>query len=651
MDLHALLKRQLKRLGLEAQPEGWPAPWGPLLERVSRAYEDHDQERYLLERSQDLASREMTALNQQLRQERDLLDERVRERTEALRLSEARLQSLLSLSADWIWELDPRLRFRYVSDGIESATGLPAEVLLGQSALVDGLLQADSGDRQVYRAGLRERKPFRDFRFSLLMGSGVRRHIRLSGEPVHDAQGRFIGYRGVGRDVTEATLAQQRVHELATVDMLTGLPNRHRFMSELDRALTRAQREGGHFAVVFIDLDRFKAINDTLGHGAGDELLLTMGRRLRHALRAQDMVARFGGDEFVVLLEGPCDTAALTAVGHKMLAAIGEPLALQDCSLLVTGSVGISRFPHDAQDAATLLKHADAAMYLAKDRGKNNVQFYSAELAQRSAHDFALEGELRSALRNDELMLHYQPKFDLGSGRLVGSEALLRWRHPVRGLVPPGDFIGLAEERGLIVPLGRWVAQEACRQIQRWRSQGLSVLPVAINLSARQFSSDSLLADLQEALAAHGVRHGELEVELTESVLMSEPERADALLRQIARLGVSVAIDDFGTGYSSLSYLKRLPATTVKIDRSFVRGLPGERDDVVITQAVIALAHSLQMRVVAEGVETDGQLALLRQMGCDEAQGFLLGRPMAAEALQLLLEPALEEPRPAVALS
>jgi diguanylate cyclase (GGDEF)-like protein/PAS domain S-box-containing protein len=637
---HPLLQRQLKRLSLA--PGGTAAPWPPgllaLLERVSKAYEEHDQERYLLEHSQDLASNEMGQLNAQLRAERDLLDERVRERTGELRTSEGRLQSLLSLSADWIWEQDEELRFCFVSDGIEAATGVAASSLIGECLTHGERLQPDANDAANYQACWAERRPFRDFRFALHHHAGQRRYVRLSGEPVHDDRGRFLGYRGVGRDVTEAALAQRRVLELASLDTLTGLPNRNQFLADLDRALERAQRDGGGFAVAFIDLDRFKTINDTLGHGSGDDLLCTMGRRLRHSLRSEDLVARFGGDEFVVLLRGELREQDLLALGHKLMEAIGQPLTLQGSDFLITGSVGISRFPQDASDAATLLKHADAAMYLAKERGKNNVQFYTAELAERAAHEFALESELRLALARGELLLYYQPKWALTTQRLVGTEALVRWRHPRLGLVPPAEFIPLAEERGLIVALGRWVTQQACRQMRAWREAGFAPPPVAVNLSARQFSSESLVSDVLQAIEQHGLKPGELDVELTESALMSEPERAGVVLRQLQEHGVSVAIDDFGTGYSSLAYLKRFPAAKVKIDRSFIDGLPGDKDDMAITQAIIALAHSLQLRVVAEGVETTGQLDVLRQMGCDEAQGFLLGRPMEAQALQALLQ-------------
>jgi EAL domain-containing protein (putative c-di-GMP-specific phosphodiesterase class I) len=351
-------------------------------------------------------------------------------------------------------------------------------------------------------------------------------------------------------------------------------------------------------------------------------------------------LARLGGDEFVVLVDGDADVPSLTVVAQKLLAAIGEPMVLHGHRFLVTGSIGVGLFPNDGDDAATLLKHADAAMYLAKEKGKNNVQFYTAELARQAAREFELESALRLALQNDELLLYFQPKIHVASHHMVGVEALLRWQHPTRGMVPPMDFIPLAEERGLIVPIGRWVIQAACRQIRDWRMAGLQAPAVAVNLSARQFTSDTLVDDIQAALAMHQVEPAELAVELTESVLMADPERASHVLHQLHQLGMRISIDDFGTGYSSLSYLKRFPARTVKIDRSFIAGLPGDRDDVAITEAVIAMAHSLGLNVVAEGVETAEQLDTLRRMRCDEAQGYLLGRPMPAAELAMRLAPA-----------
>ena len=643
MDLHPLLVRQLRRLGIEHQqtpPDA--ASWSLLLRRVSRAYEEHDMEGYLLDRSQNLASQEMTALHATLRAERDLLETRVVARTEELRLSEVRLASLLSLSADWIWEQDAELKFTYISDSVEAAAGFSPSLLLGRRRLSNDASVAPADSEAAYEACVEGRKAFRDFTYALTRPDGVVRHIRISGEPVFDEGGNFQGYRGVGRDVTLDKQAEEKVRELARFDSLTGLPNRNMFLGELDRAIARGRRHDAPFAVYFIDLDRFKTINDTLGHSAGDDLLKAMAARLRGAVRDNDLVARLGGDEFVVLLEGDANAADLSAIAHMLLAAIGEPMMLQKHRFLVTGSIGIALYPSDGEDAATLLKHADAAMYLAKEKGKNNVQFYTAELAEMAARHFELESALQLALSRDELFLHYQPKIDIASGRMVSVEALLRWNHPTRGLVPPLDFIPLAEERGLIVPIGRWVIQAACRQIRDWRVQGIVTPPVAVNLSARQFASEALVADIREAMAVNGVAAADLEVELTESVLMADPDRANDVLQQLHVMGVRISIDDFGTGYSSLSYLKRFPAQTVKIDRSFIHGLPSDADDLAITEAVIAMAHSLGLNVVAEGVETAEQLASLRALGCDEAQGFLLGRPVEASELAMRMRSVIE---------
>jgi len=633
--IHPLLLRQLRRLALHADvPPDEATAWTRLLERVSRAYTEADQDRYLLERSQQIASTEMAELYAELQAERDRLESRVRERTDALQLSQGRLASLVSLSSDWIWEQDEELRFTYFSDGLKQATGVEPAQLLGRQRLLNGTVAVPPDVAADYERRLAARLPFRDLVYCLGSPGSRGVYISVSGEPIFDLDGRFKGYRGVGRDVTHQRLAEQQVLKLARYDGLTGLPNRSMFIDELERTLARARRHGEAFALFFIDLDRFKNINDSLGHGAGDQLLKVMASRLRELLRDSDLVARLGGDEFVVLLDGTVDAAALAHVARKALAAIAEPVLIESRSYQVTGSIGISLYPDDGADAATLLKNADAAMYLAKDSGKNNYQFYTAQLAAHSAQQFALEADLRAALQRDELQLHYQPKVRVDDGALVGMEALLRWMHPQRGLLAPGAFITLAEDSGLILPIGQWVLEHACRQVRASRDAWLQVPRCAINLSARQFVTDTLVDEVQRALAEHALDASALEVEITESVLMADPQRASRTLQVLHALGVQIAIDDFGTGYSSLAYLKRFPAQTVKIDRSFVNGLPQDRDDAAITQAVIAMAHSLGLEVVAEGVETRAQLDFLMRLGCDQAQGYFIGRPVPAEQLQ-----------------
>lgn len=634
MNLHPLLSRQLKRLGLEAQSvAGENAAWTELLARVSSAYHEHDQDRYLLERSQDLSSQEMTQLYLMLREERDQLEARVRERTAALEVSEGRLKNLLSLSTDWVWEQDAELRFTYLSDGFERITGVAATKLLGDQRLFNHGFEANPGDHEAHEAALSFRRPFRDFTYQLATKTGETRYIRTSGVPVFDANGQFAGYRGVGCDVTSSTVADLQIQQLARFDAVTQLPNRNMFVGELEVALQRATEQRQELAVCFIDLDRFKTVNDTLGHAAGDELLCIMAQRLRSTLRGTDLVARVGGDEFVVLIQGFATESDVGSLAAKLLVAVGEPLSLQGSVFELTASVGVARFPADGVNSAQLLMHADAAMYQAKAQGRNNVKFYTAALAELAARELEIESSLRLSMVRNELLLYFQPKVGALDERLVGLEALLRWNHPQHGMVPPGEFIAIAEERGLILAIGRWVIAAACRQIAQWRGQGYKVPPVAVNLSPRQFADPTLLAFVEDQLVSNGLSGGDLEVEVTEGVLMSEPDRAAALLQQLESLGVRAAIDDFGTGYSSLSYLKRFSVRAVKIDRSFVQGLPDDQDDLAITQAVIAMAHSLGLQVVAEGVETNEQLQALRRLGCDEIQGYLTGRPMPAAEL------------------
>jgi len=629
--LHPLLSRQLRKIGLDAEHAPALPLFSQLLDHVGRAYVDFDQERYLLDRSQDIASTEMNALNQ------------------ALQASQAKLSSLLSLSSDWIWEQDAEGRFTIVSDQLEARTGLPPEALLGHRCEIDGPLRTPAGDLQRLQEAAAQREPFHAVTFAVTTPSGEQRHMHINGEPMFKGS-RFTGYRGVGRDVTNAVVAARRIEELARFDSLTGLPNRHRFMEELGSAIARSQRYGRRFALLFIDLDRFKFVNDNLGHAAGDDLLRTIGQRLSQLLREADLLARLGGDEFVVLTEVNCEAATLSKVASRILNAIAQPMVLEGRRIEISASVGIGVYPEDGNTAPALLRAADAAMYQAKAGGKNTFEFFTAELAQRAALHFALEGDLRQALQRDQLELHYQPKVDARSGDLVGIEALLRWNHPKRGLLMPAVFIELAEESGLIVPIGRWILRAACEQMVRWQAAGLAPPRCAVNISARQLQGDCLMQDLRDALAHSGLEPRHLEVEVTESMLMSDAAQAAAVLEAIDALGVEIAIDDFGTGYSSLAYLKRFPVRSLKIDRSFVRDLPGDEDDLAITRAVVAMGHSLGMTIVAEGVETLEQRDCLVQVGCDVLQGYLFSRPASSGAIEQWLQLAAQSSRQAAAV-
>ena len=430
----------------------------------------------------------------------------------------------------------------------------------------------------------------------------------------------------------ELGTALATIKQLATHDTLTGLPNRALFTESLTRALARAERHGWPVALFFMDLDRFKNINDTLGHQLGDEAIKEAARRISSCIRDSDVSARLGGDEFVLLVEEFDGPTVLIEIAERILAAIYQPLSIGGHDLNLSASIGICTFPIDAKDAGTLLSNADIAMYQAKEQGRNRYRFYSPRFNEHSVERLALETGLRYAIERNELVLLYQPKISIPTGRIVGVEALLRWQHPELGLLRPDRFIPLAEESGLMVPIGLWVLRTACATARTWREAGMP-LPVAVNLSARQFHDGRLVADIAGILAAAGLVAGELELEITESTVMQNPEQAVALMEEIRRLGVRLAMDDFGTGYSSIGQLKHFPIDSLKLDRTFVRDLPEDINDVAITRAVIAMAHTLDINVVAEGVERGAQLDLLRAEGCDEYQGYLCQPPLALAEL------------------
>ncbi|QOL52069.1 EAL domain-containing protein [Massilia litorea] len=440
--------------------------------------------------------------------------------------------------------------------------------------------------------------------------------------------------------------ARNRLTYLAQFDALTGLPNRHRLGLCLEEAIAGAAESRRRAGVMFIDLDRFKSVNDMLGHSVGDELLAQAGRRLQDCVRTLDVVARLGGDEFAVVLPQLGTSSEAEPIARRIVEALAQPFLLQGQQLYVSASVGIAAYPDDGMDAATLLKSADTAMYGAKQNGRNNYQFYLAEMNANAALRLQTEHQLHLALERGEFELHYQPKVKLatgaGMGKISGFEALLRWRHPERGLVAPFEFISILEETGLILPVGEWVIAEVCRQLGAWSSAWASVPPVAINLSARQLGHAGLPDTVRAIVEAAGVDPSLLEFELTESMLMLDPEAAVRILTDLKRQGMRLSVDDFGTGYSSLAYLKRFPLDALKIDRTFVRDLPGDSDDAAITKAVISLAHSLNLKVVAEGVETIAHLDALRAFGCDEIQGYYVGRPVpAAQCAALMAEESM----------
>jgi diguanylate cyclase (GGDEF)-like protein len=437
-------------------------------------------------------------------------------------------------------------------------------------------------------------------------------------------------------DITERKRNEEKLTQLAQYDVLTGLPNRMLFRDRLEQAVARARRERWRSALAFVDLDRFKEINDTLGHAAGDAMLRAVAQRLRACLREGDTVARLGGDEFTAILEDLQSSEDLPLLAQKMMAALEQPVAHDGQEFFATASIGFALYPDDGEDADALLAHADTAMYQAKGEGGNAFQHFVPDMAEAARGRVTLESGLRRALERGELELHYQPIFHLGEQRLSGAEALLRWRHPERGLVPPGEFIGVAEMTGLIVPIGAWVLREACGQAARWRLARPD-LRVGVNCSARQFRRAGLVETVRAALAESRLDASGLVLEITESLLMENPEGNRKVLDEIKALGVRVALDDFGTGYSSLAYLRRFPIDTLKIDRSFIRDLSTDPEDAKIVRAVIHLARDLRLAVTAEGIETPAQLDFVLAHGCEFGQGYLFGRPVPAAEFEKYL--------------
>jgi len=544
-------------------------------------------------------------------------------------------ENMFQTIVDSVILADPKGLIININPEAQRLLGFNQEELVGEP--LERIFLSDSQSKNENISELLNTCPIRGVESFLLSKGGVNIPIILSISECRDNYDTRIGFVLASKDVTEFKHAEEKIQYLATHDSLTGLPNRLMFTQLLNHSIQSAKRNKQLLAILFVDLDRFKIINDSKGHDAGDQLLQVIAMRFKQTLRAVDVVSRQGGDEFVILIEDVHMMSDLKLIANNILASVYEPVVLLGGECRVTASIGISVYPQDGEDAQLLMKHADMAMYCAKEEGKNDFQFYSEDIQAKSMGRLAIETNLRFALEQNELSLHYQAKVNFKTGAITGVEALLRWQNPNLGSMTPTQFIPVAEETGLIISIGKWVLRTACAQNVAWQRQGLPTVCMAVNLSIRQLMDNNLINDIKTALADSGMAPDLLELEVTESMVMSNPTKMMDVLVRIKSMGVRLAIDDFGTGYSSLSQLKHFPVDTLKIDRSFIRNIPGNAEDKAITHAIIAMGETLGLTVVAEGVETIEQMNYLKGQSCDEMQGYYFSRPVVPEQFAELL--------------
>jgi diguanylate cyclase (GGDEF)-like protein/PAS domain S-box-containing protein len=557
---------------------------------------------------------------------------------QALREAERRYHGLFENAIEGIFRTTSDGRYLEANPALARIYGYDSpQHLIENLRDIRRQVYAEPERREQFADAIRSRGVVSGFESRVFRYDGSIIWISENARAVRDGTGRLLCYEGTVEDITERKKYEAQIEKQANYDDLTGLANRALFKARLQRAIAAAEQTSKQLAVVFIDLDRFKYINDSLGHRVGDQLLVSMAQRLRDCVRDTDTAARMGGDEFVLLLDGRIGPDEVRVTAERMLKVIAEPWLNELAEYQVTSSIGVAMYPRDGTDAESLLKNADAAMYRAKDRGRNRLQFFTSELNTQIAERLEMERRLRAAVEGQHLHVQYQPRIDLATRAIIGAEALVRWRAPGQESIPPDRFIPLAEETGLIIDIGRFVLRTACNQCRQWQDMGFEPLVVSVNVSPRQLAHESFLDTVYEALSDSGLPTDQLEIEITESMAMHDAPRLVRMLDQLHDLGVQIAIDDFGAGYSNLGYLKRFSAQRLKIDRSFVSDMTADGDNATIVRTIITLGHSLGLKVVAEGVETEAQLDQLLRDQCDEAQGFLFSRPIDPEELAALL--------------
>lgn len=557
----------------------------------------------------------------------------------ALKASEERFRKLTALSPVGIFQIDALQNLVYTNDRWRDIHNI-AEEHPSLSRWFERIHPQDADMLSHVWQHMITTKESITVEFRVQRNDGSHLWIHLLASALHSSDGELIGYLGATSDISELKAAQLQMENLAFYDPLTGLANRRLFKNRLEKSVKTVLRNGSSTALMFLDMDQFKRINDTLGHDAGDVLLKEVAKRLAATVRENDTVSRIGGDEFTILLTDVHHASDVQVVAEKLLHAMSKPIRIKGQDIITTVSIGITLTPDDSTDANTLMKNADLAMYRAKEMGRNTFQFYSDEMNHTILEHLALEKELKEAIAREQFSLVFQPKISLLDQSVTGVETLIRWQHPEKGMITPDRFIPIAEETGLILDIGAWVLEQSCRQISTLMREALlpSTAKVAVNLSAKQFSDPRLMQHIQYVLDVSGIPAQCLELEITESTLMDDVEIAIRIMQEIKALGVSIAIDDFGTGYSSLSYIKRFPINVLKVDRSFVMDIPTDENDMAITAAVIAMAHKLSLSVVAEGVETQQQWDFLRDNQCDEGQGYFLSRPLSLAQLHQFLQ-------------